>query len=399
MLKRMICALMLAALVFPAVCAFAEARVVWNDSRYWDERLNLRAGPDKGAQSLGRYYTGTRVQVLEDTGDWCRVRIATGTRGARTEGYMMSQYLRSTDGWMGAGLLPYGTLTGNTVLTDAQGTRLEGGQLAAGGKVYVMGVDGSRVHAVTEDGLMGYLPLQLIEGGLRCPEDDEKMLLDTVGTPAEGAVLRESPAQDAPAIATLYGGVRLEDSLFTARRDAVLAALGDREDAARGFLAAGSWTYWDNGANCGCMYPVCQQDGELVEVLGQMADGRYIVRRGGAVTLEEETALTGAVSLRGEPGDTTFFYDAPMKGEISDDEAVRCAIKGLIDAAAEDEATSGLLTREALGAMRASVIRAVQPQWEVTMLFVEFTDDAGVRHAYAELWPDDGRFVAAGGNG
>lgn len=53
------------------------------------ERLHLRTKPDKNSDSLGKFYNGTPVRVLETTGDWCRVAI--GTDGM--EGWMMKQYL------------------------------------------------------------------------------------------------------------------------------------------------------------------------------------------------------------------------------------------------------------------------------------------------------------------
>lgn len=407
MSKRMIGLLAAALVLLTAVSASAEIRIVRNDPRCWDERLNLRAEPNKAAQSLGRYYTGVRVNVLDETGEWSRVRIASGTGGTRVEGYMMSRCLEEVKDAVKT-MLPYMLIGHDEAMLDAQGAALAGGSLHAGDAVYVMAFCGERVHALTTSGIMGYLPVSSLAGELCEPADAQRLERLWTRCTAEGAVpLRRTPQADGAIAATLYGGVRLDDVWAMAsgggQDDApvsgLLVFLGDAQDEASGFLSAGSWTGWDNGTNCGCMYPVYQQDGELVEVLGRMADGRNIVRRGGAVTLEEEATLTGAVPLRGEPGDTTFFYDAPMKGEISDDEAIRCAIEGLIESGTQDEATGRALTRAALGAMLTHVIRAVQPQWGMTMLFVEFTDDAGARRAYAELWPDDGGFIAAGGNG
>lgn len=56
------------------------------------DRLNLRAAPSRDAQSLGRYYNGVEVQILEDLNNgWVRVQI--GRRGT-AEGYMMKEYLQ-----------------------------------------------------------------------------------------------------------------------------------------------------------------------------------------------------------------------------------------------------------------------------------------------------------------
>ena len=54
------------------------------------DRLRMRTEPKKGAQSLGKFYNGTPVQVIEELGDWCYVRI--GLDG-HLEGYMMTRYL------------------------------------------------------------------------------------------------------------------------------------------------------------------------------------------------------------------------------------------------------------------------------------------------------------------
>ena len=54
------------------------------------DRLHLRTNPDKGAASLGKFWNGTPVRVLEEQDGWCRVEI--GTDGHLT-GWMMKKYL------------------------------------------------------------------------------------------------------------------------------------------------------------------------------------------------------------------------------------------------------------------------------------------------------------------
>lgn len=58
------------------------------------DRLHLRTQPQKGATSLGKFYNGTPVKILEERGDWYRVCI--GLDG-RLEGYMMKRYLAVGD--------------------------------------------------------------------------------------------------------------------------------------------------------------------------------------------------------------------------------------------------------------------------------------------------------------
>lgn len=55
------------------------------------DRLNLRAQPDKMSTSLGKYYNGAPVHILENKGDWARVEIL------GVEGWMMTQYLAMGD--------------------------------------------------------------------------------------------------------------------------------------------------------------------------------------------------------------------------------------------------------------------------------------------------------------
>jgi|GEM_PF-1898768 len=59
---------------------------VVNNPDYHD-RLHLRREASTKAGSLGRYYNGTQVEVLDYGDQWCRVRVD------GREGYMMSQYL------------------------------------------------------------------------------------------------------------------------------------------------------------------------------------------------------------------------------------------------------------------------------------------------------------------
>lgn len=54
------------------------------------DRLHLRTKPDKNSTSLGKFYNRTPVRVLEQQGEWSRVRIGTDSH---LEGFMLSKYL------------------------------------------------------------------------------------------------------------------------------------------------------------------------------------------------------------------------------------------------------------------------------------------------------------------
>lgn len=51
------------------------------------DRLHLRAEPKRGSESLGKFYTGTQVEILDETGDWYHVRVGFD------EGYMMREFV------------------------------------------------------------------------------------------------------------------------------------------------------------------------------------------------------------------------------------------------------------------------------------------------------------------
>ena len=60
------------------------ARVVSDDPQ---KRLHLRVAPNKEAKSLGKYYSGTAVQVLDEQGEWAHVSVY------GIEGYVMKEFL------------------------------------------------------------------------------------------------------------------------------------------------------------------------------------------------------------------------------------------------------------------------------------------------------------------
>jgi hypothetical protein len=58
-----------------------------------EDRLNLRAKPDERSKSLGKYYNGTRIQVLKSVDlEWVKARIGY-TDSGYLDGYMMREYL------------------------------------------------------------------------------------------------------------------------------------------------------------------------------------------------------------------------------------------------------------------------------------------------------------------
>lgn len=75
-----------------------------------DEKLNLRTSVEEGAPSLGLFYNGTAVYIIEDAGDFFRVR----TRSM--DGFMHKLYLQlDSDGSKPV----YAALTGGTLVEEA----------------------------------------------------------------------------------------------------------------------------------------------------------------------------------------------------------------------------------------------------------------------------------------
>ncbi|MEA5016377.1 MAG: leucine-rich repeat protein [Candidatus Limiplasma sp.] len=57
------------------------------------DRLHLRDAPRKGGQSLGKFFSGTQVEILGEEGDWYQVRVGF------EEGYMMKEFIREVKEW------------------------------------------------------------------------------------------------------------------------------------------------------------------------------------------------------------------------------------------------------------------------------------------------------------
>lgn len=86
MMKRLLVAMLFAMLLLPV--AHAETELRWIEGGDAD-RVHLRAVPSTAADSLGLYFMGTQVILLEEQGGWARVLV-----GAE-EGWMVADYLSS----------------------------------------------------------------------------------------------------------------------------------------------------------------------------------------------------------------------------------------------------------------------------------------------------------------
>lgn len=124
--------------------------------------LNLRKEPDKSSQSLGRYYNGVEVEVLEKGDEWSHVRVGEKAPGSAS-GYMLNEYLdfntKNSD-------VQKHVYRGLTISAGPQDLKARPSTKAAavdkvepGTMVDIMGVITNWYH-VSIDGKVGYLNAQ-----------------------------------------------------------------------------------------------------------------------------------------------------------------------------------------------------------------------------------------------
>ncbi|MBQ4265877.1 MAG: SH3 domain-containing protein [Clostridia bacterium] len=157
MKKSWLAALMLAVLLLPGA-ALAQSAVVNNGSDP-SSRLNMRSAPSRDAQAVGKFVSGTQVEILSDEGNgWALVRIGSGDAGVT--GYMMRDYLKDSSSVDArerrAVASPYGTQS--VVLRNRPSNSYHPvAMLAVGEMVTVIGVSGDFCYVVTGGGQVGCL--------------------------------------------------------------------------------------------------------------------------------------------------------------------------------------------------------------------------------------------------
>lgn len=158
MKRKVYCAALALAFAMMLCAAFALAETAYVDNGSDPEsRLNMRSAPDKNAASLGKFYSGTQVQIVADAGGgWAQVAIG------GVNGYMMTQYLRGEmsgvlDARPGRKVAsPYGTPA--VVLRDRPSDSYNAvTMLAVGESVRVIGVSGDFCYVCTQGGEIGCL--------------------------------------------------------------------------------------------------------------------------------------------------------------------------------------------------------------------------------------------------
>lgn len=133
------------------------------NNKHATNRLNLRTSPSAAAISLGKYYTGVPVDVLEvGKNGWNKVRIGT------LQGYMQNTYLvRSEKGGLITPNMPTLTIpktNGTLYLYEAQSTSSKciDSSCIPGTQLQLLGVAEDWYH-VKVNGKTGFMPATLID--------------------------------------------------------------------------------------------------------------------------------------------------------------------------------------------------------------------------------------------
>ena len=129
-----------------------------------EDRLHLRAKPDKGSHSYGKFYNRTPVLVLERGETWTKVQIGRG--GAAMTGYMMTQFLAFDEAEKAAlacafpqKMLREGQPNGVHMYAEPRETAVTKRLFKQSGDDFIIGVSGEAWYVVLRaDGTVGYVP-------------------------------------------------------------------------------------------------------------------------------------------------------------------------------------------------------------------------------------------------
>ncbi len=161
MLKKFLMCLLVCGLIGKGA---ALAAVVDNGSDP-DSRLNMRAEPSKEADSIGKFYSGTEVEILSDAGEgWAEVQI--GTAPYCLNGYMMQEYLSDSvnvDATREMEVIsPYGTQS--IVIRSRPSNSYDAvAMIEVGSQVHVIGTAGDYYYVRLSDDAIGCLSVDEVE--------------------------------------------------------------------------------------------------------------------------------------------------------------------------------------------------------------------------------------------
>lgn len=191
--------------------------------------LNLRKEPDQASQSLGRYYNGVEVEVLEKGDEWSHVRVGEKAPGSAS-GYMLNEYLdfdtENSD-------VQKHVYRGLTISAGPQDLKARPSTKAAavdkiepGTMVDIMGVISNWYH-VSVDGKVGYLNAQGLDARVDVvdPSSATHALVNN-DSQYSRLRLRLEPNKGSKVLGSYRNGVEVE--ILSYREPFSMVKIGDR---------------------------------------------------------------------------------------------------------------------------------------------------------------------------
>ena len=176
--------------------------MVVNNGDDWRTRLNLRAEQRKDSAIRGRIYTGTRVEIYQDRGEWCTVGVNL-YGGTVLTGEVMKKYLSPLSDEVAA-LCPLAKANERTKITHTMGTLT---WLEPGDAAYVLAVCDDRYFLMIPGVGQGYAPSNAFEP-LNGPGEEEPIAYRTFFVPQGGLAFEDKYTGEQVVLAA---GVQLED--------------------------------------------------------------------------------------------------------------------------------------------------------------------------------------------
>lgn len=230
----------------------------WIYSKDASRRLNLRAGPGKKYESLGKYYSGVHVVNLfasEEAKGWSHIII----EGA--SGWVDSSYLESYADYGGLDWLPplrqirAGSEGCPVYRKPDKNSEFAGRNRADGTPVEVMGVTGEWAHVRFRDGTSGYIELKQIGGEPKeadsnsFPLPSNAQLTSYEGQPLNDALKKGAQIKIDARPASQWVSYRAEaaDAILTqefVENPRIYVRVLGQEDGLGGYLYADEGNFW-----------------------------------------------------------------------------------------------------------------------------------------------------------
>lgn len=180
-----------------------DAVMIVDNGQDWRTKLNLRAEQRKDSEIRGRIYTGTRVELYQDNGEWCTVGLNFGGDNVLT-GDVMKQYLTPLrDGF--SALCPLAVAKTEIEVLTSTDTMVA--NLRPGDTAYVLAVCGEEYFLMIPDVGQGYAPASAFEP-LTEPREEKRIVYQPFYVPEGGLSFVDEQTGDTVSLA---GGVLLED--------------------------------------------------------------------------------------------------------------------------------------------------------------------------------------------